>query len=190
MACRRSGSAPVPSSGRRSATPVHATPERPSWSGISIARTAMAPCARARRSTSASDTGCMPRSASAGPCRSVNASTPPDRSRPSSLRIARSRSPGATCCHTAPSRIRSNARPSRCVAGSPGRRSATQRTPASAWRRSPASRIAAAGATATTSCPSRVSHAASRPLPAPTSSTSTSTSAGAGAGGSTPSSHS
>jgi len=56
----QSGSAPVPSSGNLSATPVQWTSGRPRWSRSSSTRTAITPCDRASRSASWSDASRRP----------------------------------------------------------------------------------------------------------------------------------
>ena len=183
MTCRSRGSAPVPSSGNRSATCVHRTSGRPRWSSAVTHRSTSAPWSRASRRISSAETACMARVASAGPWRRLRAMTPPGLSRLTSFRKARPRSDGAMCIQTALSRITSNAKPVLRVRRRAGNESASHRIAGSVWRSRAIVRMRGEGSTATTSYPRDESHAASRPLPAPTSR------AAAGAAGSRSASH-
>ena len=106
-----------------------------------------------------------------GPLRRLIARSPPDFTSLASLRKARSRWVGRTCCQTALSRTRSKLIPNWPVWFSSGSWSSSQRTRGSGWRCCASDRIALDGSTATTSCPRVANHAASRPDPALTSST-------------------
>ena len=96
---------------------------------------------------------------------------PPGLIRETSLRKDRRRAFGGTCVHTPLSHTKSNVSFERTALDSAGSSSFIHLIEDDPWRAFPTARSCRDGSTATTLCPFRANHAASRPLPAPTSRT-------------------